>query len=82
MKEEELSDVLEVLSDLSADYSVPRNVKGKIEQIIDSLKAKADISLKINKALDILEEISDDNNIDSYTRTRLFNVASMLEAFN
>jgi len=80
--ENDIKDVLEVLSELAEDHSVPRNVKGKIATIISALKEKNELSLRINKALDILDEISEDNNIDSYTRTRLYNVASILESLN
>ena len=77
-----VEDVIEVLEELMDDNSVPRNVKGKIDLIIGALKEKSELSLRINKALDILDEITEDNNIDSYTRTQLYNIASILESTN
>ncbi|MFH2020960.1 MAG: UPF0147 family protein [archaeon] len=80
--EDELNDVVSVLSELLDDNTVPKNVKQKIQEIVVSLKDRSDLSLKLNKALNVLDEISDDNNIQPYTRTQIWNIASMLESFN
>ena len=80
MVEEQVEDIIEQLSELLGDNTVPRNVKTKVQTIISSLKEDAELSLKINKALNILDEISDDNNIQAYTRTQIWNFVSMLEA--
>jgi uncharacterized protein (UPF0147 family) len=79
---DEFSGVVLVLSDLLEDNSVPRNVKLKIESIKKSLSEKKEEPLKVNKALDLLEEISNDSNIQMYTRTQIWNIISMLEAKN
>jgi uncharacterized protein (UPF0147 family) len=80
--EQELNDVVAYLTELMNDNTVPRNVKTKIESIIKSFQEKSDMSLKINKAISILEEISDDNNIQPYTRAQVWNAVSMLEGLN
>ena len=77
-----LPDIITFLSELQSDNTVPRNVKTKIESIINFLNEKGDVSLKVNKALSLLDEISDDNNIQTYTRTQIWNIASMLESIN
>ena len=82
MSESGIADVIEVMTDLMNDNTVPRNIKMKMDGIIKSLQDKQDKSLKINKALSVLEEISDDNNIQPYTRTQLWNIVSMLESLN
>lgn len=77
----EVDDVVSVLSELLEDSTVPKNVKSKIQEIIGSLNDnKTDLSLRINKALNVLDEISDDNNIQPYTRTQIWNIASLLES--
>jgi len=76
---EELTQVVEVLQELQQDSSVPRNVKNKVQSTIDALKEDKEISIRINKALHELDEISDDTNIDQYTRTQVWNVVSILE---
>ncbi|AJF61151.1 TPA: hypothetical protein HA239_05165 [Candidatus Woesearchaeota archaeon] len=78
----ELEEITEILQELLDDTTVPKNVKTKIQQIIDSLNQKTELSLRVNKALSLLDEISDDNNIQPYTRTQIWNVASILESIN
>lgn len=78
----QLISIIEHLNELLVDSTVPRNVKSKIDEIIQSLNESAELSLKKNKALSLLDEISDDNNIQTYTRTQIWNIASMLEALN
>ena len=66
------------LTELKDDFSIPKNIKEKIEQIIIILNNEND-SIKKNKALDVLEEVVDDSNLESYTRTEILNVVSLLE---
>ena len=80
MSDENLSEVLEALDELRVDNTVPKNVKAKIEGIIGSLKDNQELSIRVNRALNELDEISDNNNIQSYTRTQLWNVVSLLES--
>jgi uncharacterized protein len=77
---EQLSESLEALKDLSEDNTVPKNIKLKINNIIKSLEDEKDISIRVNRALNELDEISDNNNIQSYTRTQIWNVVSILES--
>lgn len=73
--------IVESLETLSTDNTVPRNIKSRILEIISILKEEneKDMSMKINKALSELDEISDDINLQAYTRTQIWNIASMLE---
>ncbi|MEM3374160.1 MAG: UPF0147 family protein [Candidatus Woesearchaeota archaeon] len=72
-------DVIETMNELLNDNTVPKNIKQKLEQIIKSLQQPGDLSLQVNKALSILEEISEDVNLQPYTRTQIWNLVSMLE---
>ena len=76
---DEFSEVMSMLGELLEDATVPKNVKLKIDSIMKCLSDKKDQSLKVNRALDILEEISDDSNIQMYTRTQVWNAISLLE---
>ena len=78
----EVEEIIEQLSELIEDRTVPRTVKAKLTSVVSSLKEDSELSLRVNKALNILDEISDDNNIQAYTRTQLWNVVSMLESLN
>ena len=75
----QISEVIEFLSSLQEDSGVPKNIKSKIQEIIKSLEDSSDLSIKINKALTELEGIAEDTNMQSYTRTQVWNVISLLE---
>ena len=63
--------------------TVPKNVKSKLESVVTFLKDPSEeLSLRINKSLSELDEVADDINLPSYTRTQIWNIASMLECFN
>lgn len=80
MKKEKLKDVIKVLSSLEEDVTVPKNVRESVKKVISVLKGGGkEMSLKVNKALHILEEVSSDMNMEPYTRTQLMNVVSLLE---
>lgn len=77
--EENIKEIVEFIEDLHGETSVPRNVKAKLLSIVEILKDGSDKSMKKNKALHELDEINDDVNIQSYIRTQIWNLASMLE---
>jgi len=77
---EQISKAIEALDDLRQDTTVPKNVKQKIDEIISGLKSKQEVSIVVNKALNDLDEISDNNNIQPYTRTQIWNIVSLLES--
>jgi len=76
---QDLSHISETLIEISDDTSIPKNVKLKIQNVIKTLGDTSEVSIRINKALDELDEISDDVNLQPYTRTQLWNVVSSLE---
>ena len=79
MMQSNMVNVIDALTELKDDHAVPRNVKTKIESIIILLNDETETSIKISRALHEMEEISEDVNMQSYTRTQLFNVVSLLE---
>ena len=76
-----MGDIIETLGDLKEDGVVPKNIKIKVDTIIENLSQESEVSMKVNKALNVLDEISDDPNLQSYTRTQIWNIVSMLEKF-
>lgn len=51
----------------------------KIEKAIGILRKNSEITIKVSKALNELEEVADDVNLQSYTRMQVLNVISALE---
>ena len=82
MSNEEIDNIIETLAELEEDVTVPRNVKLKIQAIVNNLKEDVEPPIKISKALSELDEIADDINLQAYTRTQIWNVVSALEKIN
>lgn len=78
-QKEQISSIIEALKEIEEDLTVPKNVRSKINEIIETLQGEIELSLKVNKALHQLDEIADDMNIHSYARTQIWNIASSLE---
>jgi len=79
MTEEKIKEIINALSGLSNDLAVPKNIKNKINQMIEILEDDSDLSIRVNKVLNGLDEISDDTNMQAYTRIQILNIASLLE---
>ena len=77
---ENLESLFQTISELVEDPSVPKNVKTKLGSIITLLKEEGDLSIKINKALDELDDLAEDTNLHPYTRTQIWNLVSVMES--
>lgn len=75
----ELDEVITALTDLKEDSAVPKNVKLKIDNTIKILNEDSDQSLKVDRALQELDDIADDSNVQAFTRTQIWNIVSLLE---
>ena len=74
-----LDEVITALQELEEDASLPKNVKDKVQRISLFLQEKTELSLKIDKALQEFDEISDDINLEPFTRTQIWNMVRLLE---
>ena len=74
-----VQEVVAELIRLEEDLGVPKNVREKLSEAVSVLSSNGDISMNVSKALHMLDELSEDNNLQVYTRTQLWNVVSMLE---
>jgi len=76
---QKIADMVNLIEELQSDTTVPRNVKDKLDFCASTLQEESEISLRIDKARHALEEISEDSNLQSYTRTQIWNISSLLE---
>ena len=74
-----LIEVIDALNELKEDNTVPKNVKAKLENMIVVLNEKTETSIRVSRVMHEIEEIADDANMQSFTRTQIFNVVSLLE---
>ena len=79
MSEDNLQTAIMGLKEIQGEPGIPRNVKARIENTIKSLEGKTETKVKVNKALNELELIAEDRNVESSTRMLIFNVVSVLE---
>ena len=79
MEHKVLGNIEPMLRELKNDITVPKNVRLKIEKVIEVLNSNLEMPIKVSKALNELEVIADDVNLQSYTRTQIWNVISALE---
>ena len=79
MTEEKISEIINSMKELMDDGVVSKNVKSKIESAMAALSEKEEVSIRVNKALDELEDIADDTNMEPYTRSQIWNLVSALE---
>ena len=77
--DEKITEIISALKELQEDSTVPKNIKNKICCTIGFLTEETDQSIKISRALQSLEELTDDTNMEAFTRSQLFNIVSMLE---
>lgn len=78
--EERLKQVMEVLSQLAEDTSVPRNIRRGAVNAKDILLKQDDaLDVRAASAIFILDELANDPNIPLHGRTLIWNIISQLE---
>lgn len=75
----QLNSVIEALTEITNDLTVPKNIREKIQTAINALTAETDSSVKKDKAIQQLDEVAEDTNLQAYTRTQVWSIVSMLE---
>jgi hypothetical protein len=78
---EELEAVIELMDEVISDRAVPRNIRKIVEEAKNKLLEKSEkLNLNISSAIYLLDDISNDINMPSHTRTEIWNIISNLEA--
>lgn len=81
MADQIVDNITEALKELANDRGLPRNVKAVVENAIKEMhNSKDTVSARINTAISMLDECSNDPNVPGHMRTQLWNVVSMLES--
>ena len=73
-----VTDVIRLLGELKKEQSMSKNIKERIDRIISHLEK--DHELGKDKALTEIEELMENNNIEPYIRTQIWNIVSMIES--
>lgn len=77
----ELEDAIEILKEVSEDQSVPKNIRRAAEDASKRLNGMEEsISVKVNAATSLLDDVSSDPNMPFHTRTLIMEAAGLLES--
>ncbi|MEM4263583.1 MAG: UPF0147 family protein [Candidatus Woesearchaeota archaeon] len=80
MGEEQLTAVISMLKELEEDSTVPKHIKTKVANTIKTLETDdCEISIKVSRAMNELESITEDNNMQPHTRMQILSIVSTLE---
>ena len=80
-KDAQVLEIIQFMDELKEDSTVPKNVKTKLDASITLLKKEGDeLRMRIDKVLQELDEVANDTNTQSYTRSQIWNIVSMLES--
>ncbi len=74
-----LIDAVNLLSELSEDSSIPKNVRSTMNEVINILNDDCELPVKCDKAIQSLTVI-DELNIDVFIKTQVWSLMSLLES--
>jgi len=78
--EERFKQASTILKLISDDNTTPRNIRRSAKEALETLQLLGQShSIRAAQAISILDDISQDPNMPAYTRTRIWNVVSILE---
>jgi len=79
--EERIKQALVILGQVSEDTTTPRNIRRAAKESMDALQITQHTpAVRASNAISILDEILQDPNMPPYSRVKLWNVMSLLEA--
>jgi uncharacterized protein (UPF0147 family) len=79
--EAKIKQALGVLGEVSEDSTTPRNIRRAAKDAMDALQSgEYTAAVRASNAISLLEDISQDPNMPQYTRVKLWNVISYIEA--
>ena len=75
------AEIFSLFTQIEEDQAVPKSVKIKLKNAAAILEEEdKDMAVRINKALEELDELCEDSNIQAYIKTELWNLVSLLES--
>ena len=83
-RQEELQEIFDetdyILNSISADTSVPRNIRKITTQAISELKSDSTTpAVNASNGISLLDDLSQDPNCPLHTRTQIYQILSLLE---
>ena len=79
MKNSKISGIMDILSQIEEDDTIPKGMRIKIKNAMESLE-KCNESIVIDKAIQELDNIVEDPELPIYAKTQIWNAVSILES--
>ena len=76
----ELAAVSELMEAVLSDNSVPRNIRAAVEEALIKIRSPEEKAVAVSTAIYRLDDISNDINMPSHTRTEIWGIISELES--
>ena len=78
----EIELILASLSQIEQDTTIPKSIRAKVKSALMALQEEngKTMGMKIDKALQELDEVSDDPNIQPFTRNQIWEIVSGLSS--
>jgi len=78
-----VEEVASMMEDMAEKDSIPSNVSEMLDDAADELREEEkDLSVRVNAASSLLDQVSNDPNIRQHTRTEVWNLASKVESLD
>lgn len=77
----EVMEVMDLFDELVDDRGIPKNIREAVVQARTNLNCcDFEVSVRVDKAIEILDDISNDINLPVFARTQIWSIISMLES--
>ncbi|MDD5651499.1 MAG: UPF0147 family protein [Candidatus Nanoarchaeia archaeon] len=79
MKNSKIIDIIDILSQIECDDTIPKNMRLKVKDMMTSLENSKE-SIIVDKAIQELDNIAEDPGLPVYAKTQIWNAVSLLES--
>ena len=80
MVEQKVLEIIELIDNVSADTSVPKNIRRALSEAKERLKGSDELSTRVSAAVYSIEAVSEDINMPMHARTQIWAILSALES--
>ena len=81
MSKDAIQEIMENLSNMECDQTIPKSIRSKIKETMGILvDDNINISLRVDRSIEGIGLLADDPNLQPYVRMQLWSIVSQLES--
>ncbi len=80
VQNERVEEILIILEEIKADDDTPRRIREKVQNVIHELNTNEETTVAAHNAIYELDGLGENASMESFTRTQILQVVSMLES--